>query len=61
MSYYLNRQQAIRIQGTLETLYKGIGGSYYCGNAAWQYVAKRTGIDLKAILEELAGENTAKT
>lgn len=54
MFYYPNRTQAIRIQGTLETLYAGIGGYYHYGDGAWMYVHKRTGVDLKAILEELA-------
>ncbi len=58
MFYYPNRAQAMRIQETLETLYTGIGGQYYYGDSAWDYVSKRTGIDLKAILEKLAEENT---
>jgi len=56
MFYYPNRTQAIRIQETLQTLYQGIGGEYYHGEAAWEYVKNRTGIDLKAILEEIADE-----
>lgn len=56
MFYYPNRAQAIRIQETLETLYQGIGGEYYHGEAAWEYVRNRTGIDLKAILEQIADE-----
>jgi hypothetical protein len=38
MFYYPNRAQAIRIQETLETLYEGVGGEYYYGDAAWGYV-----------------------
>jgi hypothetical protein len=56
MFYYPNRTQAIRIQETLETLYQGVGGQYYYGDAAWEYVRKRTGIDLKVILEQIAAE-----
>ena len=56
MFYYPNRVQAIRIQETLETLYQGIGGEYYHGEAAWGYVRNRTEIDLKAILEQIAAE-----
>jgi hypothetical protein len=56
MFYYPNRDQAIRIQKTVETLYQGVHGKYYFGNAAWEYVKERTGIDLKRILEELADE-----
>lgn len=56
MFYYPNREQAINIQKTLETLYKGIGGEYYYGDDAWNYVKNKTGIDLEQILEELAIE-----
>ena len=56
MFYYPNREQAIKIQQTLETLYRGIGGHYYYGEAAWNYVAERTGVDLKGILKVIAGE-----
>jgi hypothetical protein len=58
MFYYPNREQAIRIQQTLETLYTGVGGEYYYGDRAWEYIKEQTGIDLKAILEKLAEENT---
>lgn len=58
MFFYPNRMQAIRIQETLATLYAGLGGQYHFGEAAWQYVNERTGIDLKTILEKLAGENS---
>lgn len=56
MFYYPNRDQAIRIQRTLETLYHGIGGEYYFGESAWEYVKNTTGVDLLSILEELANE-----
>lgn len=56
MFYYPNRAPAIRIQETLETLYQGIGGEYYHGDAAWSYVKKKTSIDLKKILEKIAVE-----
>jgi hypothetical protein len=56
MFYYPNRDQAIRIQQTLETLYKGAGGRYYYADAAWTFVKARTGINLKRIIEELAEE-----
>jgi hypothetical protein len=57
MFYYPNRTQAMKIQNTLETLYKGIGGEYYYGDSAWEYVKTRTTIDLKQILEDIAKEN----
>lgn len=59
MFYYPNRDQAVRIQKTLQTLYEGLDGHYYFGDSAWDYVKETTEIDLKAILEELAEENTA--
>lgn len=60
MFYYPNREQAIKIQSTLETLYKGISGEYYQGDNAWNYVKGRTGIDLKNILEKIAKETTGE-
>lgn len=57
MFCYPNREQAIRIQATLKTLYEGIGGEYYGGDAAWQYVHRRTKIDLKGILSNIAAMN----
>jgi hypothetical protein len=59
MFFYPNRVQAIRIQEALATLYAGIGGSYYFGDSAWEYVFRRTNAPLKAILEKLADENAA--
>lgn len=56
MFYYPNRAQAIKIQKTLETLYNGVGGEYYFGDSAWNYIKEMTEIDLKLILEELALE-----
>lgn len=54
MFYYPNREQAIKIQEALKTLYLGIGGEYYSKDEAWDYVVKQTKIDLKAILEDIA-------
>jgi len=56
MFYYPNRDQAIRIQDTLRTTYKGVGGLYYSGDEAWKYVEEKTGINLYMILEEIADE-----
>ena len=61
MFYYPNRQQAVRIQQALESLYKSAGGEYHYGDAAWTYVKQRTEIDLLAILKELAMEKSAQT
>lgn len=60
MFYYPNRTQAIRIQKALGTLYAGVKGEYYYGDQAWSYVMKRTGVDLKAILQRIAAENEGK-
>jgi hypothetical protein len=57
MFYYPNRQQAVRIQQTLQTLYEGMNGEYHFGDAAWTYVTNRTGVDLLSILTELAYES----
>ncbi len=57
MFYYPNREQAIRIQRTLQTLYEGLDGEYHFGDAAWKFVKERTGVDLLAILRGLADEN----
>lgn len=54
MFYYPQREQAIKIQETLKTLYIGIGGEYYAGEDAWNYLFQITGYDLKNILEEIA-------
>lgn len=58
MFYYPNRDQAQRIQKTLETLYAGVGGNYYFGDAAWKHIQKYTDIDLLAILNRIALEKT---
>jgi hypothetical protein len=59
MFYYPNRLQAIRIQQTLETLYHGVNGEYFYGDAAWNYVHSQTDTDLKGILELIARDNGA--
>lgn len=60
MFYYPNRQQAIRIQSTLETLYHGIGGEYHYGDDAWNYVTNRTEVNLKNIFEKIATEKNGQ-
>ncbi|GHU44897.1 restriction endonuclease [Clostridia bacterium] len=57
MFYYPNRAQAIKIQKTLETLYKGVGGKYFYGDSAWDHLKNVTGIDLKVILSNIARKN----
>lgn len=58
MFYYPQREQAIRIQQTLKTLYAGVEGEYYGGDEAWDFLLNYTGVDLKAILTEIANERT---
>lgn len=47
MFYYPQREQAIKIQETLKTLYSGVSGEYYAGDEAWNFMEKYTKIDLK--------------
>lgn len=56
MFYYPQREQAIRIQETLKTLYEGINGEYYAGEDAWKFIKEYTGVDLKDILTRIADE-----
>jgi hypothetical protein len=58
MFYYPQRDQAIRIQETLKTLYAGVEGEYYGGDEAWNFLKTYCGVDLKAILIEIANERT---
>ncbi len=60
MFYYPQRTQARRIQETLETLYNGIGGKYYYGDSAWEYINSYTGIDLLGILKKIAASRESK-
>ena len=58
MFFYPQRAQAIRIQQTLKTLYAGVDGEYYGGDEAWDFLKAYSGVDLKAILTEIANERT---
>ena len=53
MFFNPNREQAIRKQAQLKQLYEEIGGEYYSGNDAWEYLENSTGIDLKSLLENM--------
>lgn len=57
MFYYPNRVQAMRIQETLKTIYSGVGGEYYFGDSAWNFVKVKTEIDMLEILKDIADEN----
>lgn len=54
MFYYPQREQAIKIQETLKTIYHGVDGEYYAGDDAWDYLKEVSGYDLKSILVEIA-------
>lgn len=56
MFYYPNREQARRIQKTLETLYLGVGGHYHFGQGAWDFIRDYTGVDLLALMNRIARE-----
>ena len=58
MFYYPHRKQAIKIQQILRTLYESVKGEYYGGEEAWSFLQNYTGVDLKAILTEIANERT---
>lgn len=60
MFYYPQREQAIKIQETLKTLYAGVDGEYYGGEDAWEYLKEYSGVDLKVILTQIADERTPK-
>jgi hypothetical protein len=57
MFYYPNRSQSIKVQEMMKTMYRGIGGKYYVGDEAWNYVLIRTGVNLQKILIDIAKEN----
>lgn len=56
MFYYPNRDQAIKIQKTLETLYLGVNGEYIYGDRAWQYLYDETGVNLYQLLTDIVSE-----
>ena len=58
MFYYPQREQAKKIQKTLETIYKGVNGQYYGGEEAWGFIAAYTGYDLKEVLTQIADSKT---
>jgi hypothetical protein len=43
---------------TLETIYSGVGGSYYYGDNAWKYIEAKTQVNLLGILNKIANNTT---
>jgi type II restriction enzyme len=56
MFYYPNREAAIEIQQKLEQYYSQMRGQYYHSEKAWEYVHKRTGINLLSVIQEISHE-----
>lgn len=55
MFFEPNRAQAIALQARLKKFYEEVGGEYYAGEDAWEYMEKETGVDLKHLLEYARG------
>lgn len=53
MFFEPNRGQAIKIQAKLKKLYQDVGGEFYSGKEAWDYLKNNTGIDLKKVFNQL--------
>lgn len=51
MFFEPNRTQAKKIQDNLKRLYDDVGGEYYSGTDAWDFLKKDTGIDLKKLFD----------
>ncbi len=56
MFFYPQRKQAQRVQETLKTIYEGVGGEYYAGDDAWNFINTHTGFNLKEILITIANQ-----
>ena len=58
MFYYPNRTQARKVQKVIQDLYIGVGGAYYYGDSAWNFILEQTEVDLLQILTDLTEETT---
>ena len=54
MFFYPQRERAKKIQEAMQTLYSGVGGEYYSGDEAWNYLKRYTGVDLLKVLKTIA-------
>lgn len=52
MFFEPNRDQAQRIQARVRAVYQEVGGEYYSGDAAWDYLRAKTGTDLRELLTD---------
>ena len=55
MFFEPNRTKAILAQRKLKKLYEEMGGEYYAGDDAWNYMQRETGMDLKVLLQNMEG------
>lgn len=55
MFFKPQREQAIRIQNTLETIYYALNGEYFSGEEAWDKLKKVSGFDLKQFFRDYVG------
>ena len=60
MFYKPQREQTIKIQNTLETLYAGIGGDYFAGEETWNKLKEVTDFDLKKFFIDFVGSSKWK-
>ncbi|ELC8421776.1 ApaLI family restriction endonuclease [Clostridium perfringens] len=58
MFFEPNREQAKDIQKRLKNLYEEVGGEYYSGEEAWEYIKNSTDIDLKSMLNEIINKKS---
>jgi hypothetical protein len=61
MFYYPSRSQAMKVQRAIQALYASVGGEYHFQDAAWDYLASKTGIRLKHILEQITAERVGSS
>ena len=58
MFYKPNRSQSIKIQKGIKEIYEELGGQYYAGTDAFDYVRETTGINLLSIIENISASST---
>ena len=53
MFFRPNRKQAQKIQERLKAIYEEVNGEFYVHKAAWDYLKRKTDIDLNNVLEKI--------